>query len=115
MNFVESGLVNWALGNQTNLRMESDVERMKKKRICIGINRLRGGLFLYIVFQFSYKFSSSLFQCFFSLFIPPSTLVPTSHVYTGELVLILVPSAPSISLHVVAVRLKHTVQVSPPH
>ena len=39
--FVESGLVNWALGNQTNLRMESDVERMKKKRVCVGINRPR--------------------------------------------------------------------------
>ena len=37
--FVESGLVNWALGNQTNLRMESDVERMKKKRVYVGINR----------------------------------------------------------------------------
>ena len=39
--FVESGLVNWALGNQTNLRMESDVERMKKKRVYVGINRHR--------------------------------------------------------------------------
>ena len=37
--FVESVLVNWALGNQTNLRMELDVERMKKKRACVGINR----------------------------------------------------------------------------
>ena len=30
--FVESVLVNWALGNQTNLRMELDVERMKKEK-----------------------------------------------------------------------------------
>ena len=36
--FVESGLINWALGNQTNFRMELDVERVKKKRICDGIN-----------------------------------------------------------------------------
>ena len=29
--FVENVLENWALVNQTNLRMDSDVERMKKK------------------------------------------------------------------------------------
>ena len=29
--FVENGLENWASVNQTNLRMDSDVERMKKK------------------------------------------------------------------------------------
>ena len=28
--FVENGLENWALINQTNLRMNSDVERKKK-------------------------------------------------------------------------------------
>ena len=39
--FVESVLVNWALGNQTNLRMELDVERMKKKRVCVGIDSPR--------------------------------------------------------------------------
>ena len=37
--FVKNGLVNWALGNQTNLQMELDVERMKKKMVCVGINR----------------------------------------------------------------------------
>ena len=36
--FEESGLVNWGLGNQTNLRMELDVERMNKKRVCVGIS-----------------------------------------------------------------------------
>ena len=36
--FVESRLVNYALGNQISLRMELDVERMKKKRVCVGIN-----------------------------------------------------------------------------
>ena len=29
--FVENGLENWALINQTNLRMDLDVERMKNK------------------------------------------------------------------------------------
>ena len=29
--FVENGLENWALINQTNLGMDLDVERMKKK------------------------------------------------------------------------------------
>ena len=38
--FAENGLENWALVNQTNLRMDSDVERKKKKRFCVGINRL---------------------------------------------------------------------------
>ena len=36
--FVESGLKNWALGNQTNLQIEFYVERKKKKRVCVGIN-----------------------------------------------------------------------------
>ena len=30
--FVESVLINWALGNKKNLRMELDVERMKKEK-----------------------------------------------------------------------------------
>ena len=36
--FIENGLINWVLSNQTNFRMELDVERVKKKRICDGIN-----------------------------------------------------------------------------
>ena len=59
--FVESRLINWALGNQTNFRMELDVERVKKKRICDGINRPqqdpRRSVLIYF-FQFSYKFPS---------------------------------------------------------
>ena len=116
--FVENGLENLVLINQTNLRMDSDLERKKKKRVCVGINRPRKDLkrsVLIYYFQFIYKFSSSSFHCFFFLFILSSTLVPTSHMYTGGLVLILVPSSPSINLHVVVVRLKHTVQVSPPY
>ena len=39
--FVENELENWVLINQTNLRMDSDLERKKKKRVCIGVNRHR--------------------------------------------------------------------------
>ena len=39
--FLDSVLENWVLGNQTNLRMEFNVERMKKKRVCVGINSPR--------------------------------------------------------------------------
>ena len=39
--FVENGLENWALADQTNLRMDSDVERKKKKGVCVGVNRPR--------------------------------------------------------------------------
>ena len=54
--FVENGLENWVLVNQTNLRMDSDVERMKKigfvlEQIVIG--KIQGGLFFYIVLKFS--------------------------------------------------------------
>ena len=33
--FVENGLKNWVLINQSNLRMDSDVERMKKKEFVL--------------------------------------------------------------------------------
>ena len=39
--FLDSVLENLVLGNQTNLRMEFNVERMKKKRVCVGINSPR--------------------------------------------------------------------------
>ena len=38
---VENGLENWALVYQTNFRMDSDVERKKKKGVCVGVNRHR--------------------------------------------------------------------------
>ena len=50
--FVENGLGNWVLVNQTNLRMDSDVERMKKKGFMlkqIVLGKIRGGLSFYIV------------------------------------------------------------------
>ena len=39
--FVENGLENLVLINQTNLRMDSDLERNKKKRVYVGVNRPR--------------------------------------------------------------------------
>ena len=62
-----------------------------------------------------FLFSLPLFVAYFSFLSPIFLLVPTSHVYIGGLVLILFPSAPSISLHVVVVWLKHIVHGSPPH
>ena len=110
--FVENWLENWVLINQTNFRMDLGLERKKKKRVCVGVNHPRQDLrrsVLILFFSLITNSIPSLFQCFFFLFIPYSSLVPTSHVYIGGLVLILVSFAPSINLHVVAVRLKHTV------
>ena len=42
--FVENGLENWVLINQTNLQMDLDIERKKKKRVCVGVNRPRQDL-----------------------------------------------------------------------
>ena len=39
--FVKNVLENWAIVNQTNLRMDSDVERMKKKGFVLEKNRHR--------------------------------------------------------------------------
>ena len=50
--FVENGLGNWVLVNQTNFRMDSDIERMKKKGFMlkqIVLGKIRGGLSFYIV------------------------------------------------------------------
>ena len=56
MNFVENVLENWALINQTNFRMDSDVERMKKKGFVLEqiiLGKIRGGPFFYIILKFS--------------------------------------------------------------
>ena len=37
--FVENELEKWVLINQTNLRMDSDLERKKKKSVYVGVNR----------------------------------------------------------------------------
>ena len=39
--FVENELENWVLINQTNFRMDSDLERKKKKNVCVGVNHHR--------------------------------------------------------------------------
>ena len=36
--FVENELENWVLITQTNLKMDLDLERKKKKRVCVGVN-----------------------------------------------------------------------------
>ena len=54
--FVEDGLENWVLVNQTNLKMDSDVERMKKKGFVLEqiiLGKIRGGLLFYIILKFS--------------------------------------------------------------
>ena len=54
--FVENELEDWTLVNQTNLRMDLDVERMKKKRFVLGqiiLGKIRGGPFFYIILKFS--------------------------------------------------------------
>ena len=60
--FVENGLENWVLINQTNFQIDSNPDRKKKKRVCVGVNHhrqySRRSILIYI-FQFSYKFSSS--------------------------------------------------------
>ena len=37
--FVENELEKWVLINQTHLRMDSDLERKKKKSVYVGVNR----------------------------------------------------------------------------
>ena len=39
--FLENRLENWVLIYQTNLQMDSNIERKKKKRVCVGVNRHR--------------------------------------------------------------------------
>ena len=54
--FVENWLKNWVLINQTNLRMDSNIEIMKKKGFVleqIVLSKIRGGLFFYVVLKFS--------------------------------------------------------------
>ena len=39
--FVENELENWVLINQTNLWMDLDLERKKKKSVCVEVNHPR--------------------------------------------------------------------------
>ena len=121
--FVESGLENWVKMSRTTDKVGSNdknkkIDWFKLKKIILGI--VRGDQFLYIFHKFDYKFDSWLLQCFsldfdlfllvpLSPFILLSPFIFTLHVQARWLVLILVSSAPSWNLYVVAVRLKTTV------
>ena len=117
--FVESGLENWALSNQTNLQMVFYVKRMKKKKVCIEINRPRQyprrSVLIYSFSIFLQDFFLPFLPVFPFLFIspPPPPHSYSTHVYWR----VGVDTCPICSsyLHVVAIRLKHIVQVSPPH
>ena len=98
------------------------IDKFKLKKIVLGT--VRGGQFLNISLKFDYKYNSWLLQCFslsflipfyLLLFILSSSFISTLHMQLRSLVLILVSSAPSWNLWVVAIRLKVTVQVSLPH
>ena len=125
--FVESGLENWALVNQMNTGRDSNDKRMKRKRVVLKKNRpqpsLRRSVLIYysqvrlqVWFWNAILFFLHFFHPLISL--PPSSFILSSlfisifHLYARWLVLILIPSAPPISPHVVAIRLKYTVQVS---
>ena len=59
--FVESGLENWALMNQTTTKVDLDDKRMKidkfmPKKIVLG--KVQRDLFLYISLKFGYKCNS---------------------------------------------------------
>ena len=126
--FVESELENWAKMSWTTNKVGSNDKNRKiywlVKKIVLGT--VQEDQFLYISHKFDYNFGSWLLQCF-SIFLNPLLSVPLSpfrlpspfistlHVQARWLVLILVPSAPSWSFYVVAIRLKTTIQVSPPH
>ena len=118
--FVESKLENWTKMSWTTYKVGSKDKKRKidwfeVKKIILGT--VWEDQFLYISHKFDYNFGSWLLQCFsldfhpllsmpLSLFIFPSSFIFTLHVQDGWLVLILVPSAPSWSLYVVAIRLK---------
>ena len=79
--FVENGLENRALINQTNVKVDLDDKWMKLngfmlKKIVLGT--VRGDQFLYISFKFDYKVTSWLLQCFSLDFRSPILIVPPS-------------------------------------
>ena len=113
--------------NQTNTRKDSDDKRMKRKRVVLKKNRhwqsprrsvliyysqVRLQVWLWNAILFFLHFFHPLISLPPSSFILSSLFISTFHLYARWIVLILVPSASSISPHVVVVRLKYTVQVS---
>ena len=115
--FVESRLINWALGNQKNLRMELDVERMKKEKgLCWNKSSSARSeeVCSYILFSVYIQ----IFILFVPLFLFPFYTVLHSRSYFTQVYWrVGVDTCPICSsyLHVVAIRLKHIVQASPPH
>ena len=66
-DFLEKWLKNWALMNQTNVKVDPDDNIMKLNRFVlkkIVLGTVRGNQFLYISFRFNYKVSSWLLQYF---------------------------------------------------
>ena len=76
--FVECGLKNWALVNQTNPKKDSNDKRMKRKKGCVEnvvLGKVRGGPFFSITHKSNYKFYSRMLYCF-SPFLPVSFRSP---------------------------------------
>ena len=130
MNLQRMGQKNQALMNQTNVKVDPDDKKMKLDRFVVKkivIGTIRGDQFLYLSFRFDYKVSSRLQQCFSLRFPIPILIAPPPFIYPfpffslpstcnpGQLILILVLSATSPNFQVVAIRLKSTIQISPPH
>ena len=120
---------NWALVNQTTNKVGLNdkivkINKCKLNKIVIG--KVRGDCSYILLLNLITSlvpdcYSVSLFisipfsHFLFLFFILSSSFIFVIHEHAKWLMLILVSSAPSISSHVVAVRLIITVQVSPPH
>ena len=82
--FVENWLENWALINQTNVKVDPDDKRMKLDRFVVKkivLGTVRGDQFLYISFKFDYKVSSRLLQCFSLDFWSPILIAPPYYIF----------------------------------
>ena len=123
---IESRSENWDIVNQTTTGKDLDDKRMKRKKVMLKISSstkseevysfilLKSPITSFILeslLVFPFFFDPLISFPLFS-FIPPLHFISTFHLYARWLVLILVPSALLISPHVVAVRLKHSAQVS---
>ena len=74
MNLQRMSQKNWALMNQTNIRVDLDDKTMKLERFVVKkivLGTVRGDQFLYLSFRFDYKVSSRFLQCFSLRFLIP--------------------------------------------
>ena len=121
--FVNSGLEDWALVNQTNIGKDSDDKRMKRKKGCVEKITKSKEVCSFILL--TSPITSLILECYFVSLLfspffldPPSSFIfslifiSTFYLYAKWLVLIPVPSTLPIGSHVVVVRLKYTVHVS---